>query len=170
MNIKKSVFHFVLFTAITLNGKAQETTRKIGLSAIFQGNQYGIAAPIWVGKKYVVEPNLSIRSAQSIGSVFGLGVVQRFYFNEKTLAPYAGVTVGSLISIPSINAIPKSEKQVDILAGVSIGAEYFLGPQFSFRVEAQANFTKSGENSNQFGNPGNVNFNTGTLLSASIYF
>ena len=170
MNFRKLIFALSILTTITLNGKAQETTRKIGLSAIFQGSQYGIAAPIWVGKKYVVEPNLSVRSAQSIGSVFGLGVAQRFYFNEKTLAPYTGVTVGSLISIPSSSAIPKSDTQIDIIAGVSIGAEYFLAPQFSFRVEAQANFTKSGEKSNQFGNSGNMNFNTGTLLSASIYF
>ena len=118
----------------------------------------------------MVEPNVFIKSAQSIGSQFGLGVAQRFYFNQKILAPYAGVTVGSLISIPSSSAIPKSDTQIDILAGASIGAEYFIAPQFSFRVEAQANFTKSGEKSNQFGNPGNVNFNTGTLISASIYF
>lgn len=170
MNCKKAFYILSVFTTLAINSEAQEATRKVGLSATLQGSQYGIAVPIWAGKKYVVEPNVFIKSAQSIGSQFGLGIAQRFYFNKKTLAPYGGVTVGAIVTAPSSTAIPKSDTQIDILAGASIGAEYFIAPQFSFRVEAQANFTKSDENSNQFGNPGNVNFNTSTLVSASIYF
>jgi hypothetical protein len=169
MSFKKIISLFAI-CVITNGVKAQETIRKVGLSATLQGNQYGIAVPIWAGKKYVVEPNIAIKSAQSIGSEFGLGIAQRFYFQNKVLAPYAGINLGAIFTIPSSTVIPKTDNQIDIVAGASLGAEYFLAPQFSMRVEAQANVTKSGEKSNQFGNPGNINFNTGTLISASIYF
>jgi hypothetical protein len=53
---------------------------------------------------------------------------------------------------------------------VAFGAEYFLSDSFSFGVEAQGNLTKSDENSSRFGNPGGVNFNTGAMVSATVYF
>jgi hypothetical protein len=40
----------------------------------------------------------------------------------------------------------------------------------SFGVEAQGNFTKSDKNSLRYGNPDGLNFNTATMISATIYF
>ena len=172
MNFKKVIYLAIVSIGFGFDSIAQETVpaRKVGLSALLQGSQYGIALPIWAGKQYVVEPQISIRSAQSIGSEFGLALAQRFYFNRKTLAPYAGLNLGTIMTIASDNATPKRENQIDFVGGLAFGAEYFLAPQFSVRVEAQANFSQSDDQSNQFGNPGKMNFNTGTLISASVYF
>jgi hypothetical protein len=138
MKFKKLVIGLsILFTVVSISSQAQEYTRKLGLSATLQGSQYGIALPIWAGEKYVIEPIVSVKYAQSIGSDFGFGLSQRFYFRNKSLAPYAGVNLGAIISAPSSNSIPKSDTHLDLVAGAAFGAEYFIMPQFSFRVEAQ---------------------------------
>jgi hypothetical protein len=75
-----------------------------------------------------------------------------------------------LIKIPSSENEIITKTQIDILGGLAFGGEYFLTDNFSFGVEAQGNLTKSDENSFRFGNPGKINFNTGTMISATIYF
>ena len=60
--------------------------------------------------------------------------------------------------------------QTDIIGGVALGGEYFLSDHFSFGVEAQANVTRSDNQSFRFGNPGGLTLNTATAVLATVYF
>jgi hypothetical protein len=46
----------------------------------------------------------------------------------------------------------------------------FFDPHFSIGVEAQMNVRSSDNDSSRFGNPGGTNFNTGSAVTANIYF
>ena len=66
---------------------------------------------------------------------------------------------------------PKDSKgTTDFLAGITLGGEYFIHPQFSFGIEAQLNATFSDNSSYRFNNPGGTNLNTATAILANIYF
>jgi len=86
------------------------------------------------------------------------------------LAPYVGLKLGTILNFPSSENSVDSKTKVDLLGGLAFGAEYFFTENFSLGVEAQGNFTKSDENSFRFGNPDGLNFNTATMISATIYF
>jgi hypothetical protein len=168
MKNKNFLILFVcLFTTTILF--AQEKA-KVGLSASIQDNSFGILIPIWFSNHFMLAPSFSVKSAQDIGTDFGVGVVPRFYFRKEKLSPYIGLKAGALISSPSSKNSTNTETVVDFATGIAFGAEYFLSDNFSFGVEAQGNLTKSAGNSDRFGNPGGINFNTGTMFLATIYF
>jgi hypothetical protein len=64
----------------------------------------------------------------------------------------------------------EGDSVTDIIAGLGFGGDFFLDEQFSLGVELQGNFTFSDEGSMRFGNPGGINFNTASQITASIYF
>jgi len=165
--VKKTFFSALFFLLIHIQiVKAQEETpRKIGLSALITTSQLDILVPIWVAEKIVLAPALSTQFVQDAGSDIGIGLVPRYYFKTEKLAPYIGGRVGAFFNIPK-----EGDNSTDLLLGLSFGGEYFFNRNFSLGVEAQGNFTFSGENSSRFGNPGGVNFNTGSAIIANIYF
>ena len=167
----KKIIVFILFLTFLSSGYLfSQAERTIGLSGSIQSNQLGISLPIWLGEKFVLAPALDFEYAEKIGTDFSIGLAPRFYFKNEKLSPYFGLKLGTAINIPSSDNTIDEETKWDILGGVAFGAEYFLGDNFSVGVEAQGNFTKSDKNSNRFGNPDGLNFNTATMISATIYF
>ena len=132
---------------------------------------------MYVGGSPLVEKEFSsnniafdLKFAEKIGTDFGIALVPRFYLKKDKIAPYFGLRAGVLINKPSSENEVDTETKLDLLGGVAFGGEYFLSDYFSFGVEVQGNLTKSDKNSNRFGNPDGINFNTGTLISATVYF
>lgn len=154
---------------------AQESTddvssNKIGISASIQDGQFGIMIPIWTAEKLAIVPAFEVKYAQNVGFDLGIAVAPRFYFKRDELSPYFGLRLGALINLPSDNNVVPKRNTVDILAGLAFGGEYFFSDHFSVGVEAQGNITKSNKYSTRFGNPDGVNFNTATMIAATIYF
>jgi len=115
-------------------------------------------------------PAVELKIAQGMSSDLGIGLAARKYLKVEKIAPYLGVKAGALINIPSKNNELDDSTLVDKLLGLNAGAEYFIDEKFSFGVEAQGNFTLSDSKSQRFGNPGKINFNTGTAITATVYF
>lgn len=157
-----------LFFIISLSLVAQ--TRKVGLSGSIQGGQFGIGLPVWTGAKFLLVPAVEFKFAQDAGTDFGIGLAARKYLRVEKISPYLGLRAGALFNMPSKNNELEEGTLVDILAGLNAGAEYFIDEKFSLGVEAQGNLTKSDSGSNRFGNPGKINFNTGTAVTATVYF
>lgn len=166
--LKKNVITLLILIGVSFASFAQENT-KIGLSGTLQQNDYGISVPIWMGEKFVLSPSLMVTSSEGVGTDFGIGLAPRFYLSKEKIAPYFGLKAGAIFGMPPSDD-EEAESTVDILAGVAFGGEYFLSDNFSFGVEIQGNFTQSDDNSFRYGNPGRLNFNTGTAVSATVYF
>ena len=149
---------------------SQESKKNIGISGSLQDNQFGILVPIWVGEKFVVAPAFDLKYAEKVGTDFGIALATRFYLKKEKISPYLGLRIGALINKPSSENEVDTETKLDLLGGLAFGGEYFLSDNFSFGVEIQGNLTKSDKNSNRFGNPDGINFNTGTMISATLYF
>lgn len=165
----KKIFTFSFAAILFAYSLFGQEKRSIGLSGSLQSNQLGISLPIWVTKNVVIAPVFQIASAQNIGTDFAIGIVPRYYFKTEKVSPYIGLKAGIANFNPSSkNLIDKSSK--DIIVGLAGGAEYFFTEKFSMGVEAQLNFTKSGIDSYRFGNPDGMNFNTATMISATVYF
>ena len=82
-----------------------------------------------------------------------------------------GISTGyAAINKPSSDNEIDNDTKVDIILGIAFGAEYFLDEHFSIGVEAQGNLTQSDEKSIRFGNPDGTNFNTATMITATVYF
>jgi hypothetical protein len=144
--------------------------RFIGLSGSIQGNQFGILIPMWLEERFVLAPAFDLKFAEGVGTDLSIGLVPRWYLNDEILAPYFGIKIGTIINIPSSKNEIDTDTKADIVGGIAFGAEYFFTDRFSLGVEAQGNFTKSDKKSNRFGNPDGINFNTATMVSATIYF
>ncbi len=163
-------FMITLSLAFAIQGNAQDTIhRVIGISGTIQTTQFGIAIPIWAGSHTTISPAFDFQWGQKIGTDYGIGLVPRFYFSTKKLAPYLGLR-GGLIHFTPAKENTSETATTDWVAGLEGGAEYFFDPRFSVGVEIQGNFTKSDKNSMRFGNPGNWNFNLATMVSANVYF
>lgn len=165
----KNLILFILCSIVFSKTYAQQNA-KVGLTATVQETSLGIMVPVWFNNHFMLAPAFSVKSAQNIGTDYSIGLIPRFYFKKETLSPYIGLKVGSLINVPSSTNSVNTTTVVDLMGGVAFGAEYFLSDHFSFGVETQGNFTKSGKDSNRFGNPGGVNFNTATMFLATVYF
>ncbi|UTW67981.1 hypothetical protein KFE94_07650 [bacterium SCSIO 12643] len=157
---------FILFSTSLFS----QGSKQVGISGSIQGSQFGVYVPIWLGEKFVIAPALDIAFAEKIGTDFGFSIGPRYYFQKAKVSPYAGLRIGALINKPSSDNTTDTETKVDLLGGLAFGGEYFLSDNFSFGVELQGNFTKSDENSYRFGNPDGLNFNTGTVILATLYF
>jgi hypothetical protein len=166
------VIAILLMVFLSNNSKGQDTikTSKIGIAASIQGSQLEIALPIWVAEKVSLSPVISVNYAQTVATDLGIGLSPKFYFKREKLSPFVGLTAGLLLNIPSSKNSTSTKTTSDFIGGVKFGADYFFDPHFSIGVEAQGNFTLSGKDSDRFGNSGNLNFNTATSVTASIYF
>lgn len=152
-------------------GASGQDVRRLGLTASMQGPQLGIMMPVWLGNSFTLAPAIDFKYAQDIGSDLAVALVPKYYFRTEGVAPFISARAGAAFSFPAEgNHLSEQENTTDLLGGLGFGAEYFFTPRFSAGVEAQANFTKSDENSSRFGNAGALNFNTATAASISIYF
>jgi len=143
---------------------------KVGLSGTLQSNQFGISVPVWLGQALVLAPGFDLRYAETVGTDFSVGLAGRHYLKKEKLCPYFGLKAGTAFFMPSSENAIDASTRVDVLVGIAFGLEYFITDNLSFGVEPQGNFTKSHKNSSRYGNPGGLNFNTATMLSATIYF
>lgn len=168
--MKRVIILTLLVIFVALTTVFSQTTRKIGLSGSLQSNQLGISLPMWLGEKFVLAPSVGFQYAEKIGSDLSIGLSPRFYLKNEQLAPYFGLKVGASMNMPASDNTIDNTTKVDLLGGLAFGAEYFIAEHFSLGVEAQGNFTKSDKNSNRYGNPDGLNFNTATMVSATIYF
>jgi hypothetical protein len=146
---------------------SEPVKRKIGLSASLQNVTYGIQVPIFLTQKIVLAPVIGLRHAEKVGTDVTIALEPKYYYSTNRFAPYSIIMLGAVINK---SASDSQEKKVDILAGIGTGAEYFLIPNFSFGVEAQLVGTFADENSNRFGNPGGMNLNLASVVTANIYF
>jgi hypothetical protein len=163
------ILGLVIVLAFTNKLNAQEDQkRQIGISATIQNDQLGFLLPIWITDKITISPAINFSYAEKVGTDYSLGIVPKFYLRTGKVSPFVDLRVGALFNNPSNTTINKNT--VDWLWGVGFGGEYFIDDNFSFGIELQGNFTKSDKNSNRFGNPGGLNFNITTLVSANIYF
>ena len=154
---------------------SQDTSKgnSFGISALVQDSQFDILFPIFLSESAVIAPALGLIYASEVGSDISLGLVGRFYLNNKVVRPFLGGRAGAIFFSPSSSdddggADPEST--TDFLVGILAGGEYFLNESFSFGIEAQLNATISDENSSRFGNPGGTNINTGAAVFATVYF
>lgn len=168
MKLKYLLLSLILLL-VSISSYSQEP-KKIGLSGSLQDNQFGILIPIWMGEKFVLAPAFDLKIAEKAGTDFAIALVPRFYFSKEKLSPYFGLKFGTFINKPYTENDVDPDTKLDILGGLAFGGEYFLSEHFSFGVEVQANLTKSDDNSYRFGNPGKINFNTGTMIAATVYF
>lgn len=158
------------------NAQDADFKRKVGITASLQQGDLGIRVPIWFNDKFALVPAVSVVYAQDIGTDFSIGLSPRYYFKSEKIAPYFAVNLAlalldkKTVQMPFAPVLKDEPMQTDIIAGLAVGAEYFFVPQFSMGIELQANMAKSDNNSQRFGNPGKTNFNTGSMISASIYF
>lgn len=162
----------LLITVLSLLPKLSSSQDKIiiGLSGTVQSTQFGILIPMWLDERFVIAPAFDLEFVEKVGTDLSIGLVPRFYFNNEQLAPYFGLKIGTIINIPSSKNEVDSDEKLDFIGGLAFGAEYFISDMFSLGVEAQGNLTKSDKNSIRFGNPDGINFNTATMISATIYF
>lgn len=137
----------------------------VGLCAILQEAQQGIALPIWVNDRFVFEPMINVVSVSDVGTDLGVGVLLRGIMREGDVLPYAGLRLVGLFYSPSIG-----DSSTDIVIGPTFGGEYLVGNAFSLRVEAQFNYAMSDENSLRFGNADGTTLNTATAVIATVYF
>lgn len=142
-----------------------------GLSASVQSGQLDILLPYWSGERFAVVPGFGFTFAQDVGTDVRAGVAARLYQRRGQVAPYGGLQAGVLFFSPAESDFnPDPDSAVDFFVGVLYGAEAFLMPKFSLGVEAQLNVSVSAEESLRFGNPGNLNLNTGAAVLATVYF
>ena len=171
--LNHSIILFLMIIFIfTVKILGQETNDKksFGLSVSIQEAQYDIMLPICVSNSFVVAPAIGLASVSEGGTDIGLGIVTRFYLNNKTVRPFLGGRVGILVYNPSSDGYYELSSTHDYIIGILAGGEYFMNEGFSIGVEAQLNASVSDENSSRFGNPGGVNINTGSAVFATVYF
>lgn len=164
----KKIIYILLFLSLGLSAQQANNTKKgsTGLSALFQGSQFGIAVPYWTSEKFAIIPNLSIIHVSDIASDISLGSGFRFYKKRnQSLYSYFAINTAILANFPSTGS-----SLFDAQLGIGYGGEYFLSDNFSFGIEAQLNAALSDDNSNRFNNPGGYTINTSALLFATIYF
>ena len=166
----KKIIAFALLIMISTPNIFAEGKRTVGLSASLQSSQFGISLPTWVSSNFVIAPGIHVASAQNIGTEIVFGLAPRYYFRTEKVAPYIGLNGGVAYFAPSKKNLVDKNSTTDIFGGLAVGADYFFTEKFSIGVEAQGNFTKSGLKSYRFGNPDGWNFNTATMVIATIYF
>ncbi len=168
--MKRNLLLLFIIGLFLLGGNlyGQEFSRKgkVGLTATIQASQYGVMIPVFIGEKFALAPAVDFKFVQDQGSELSIGVVPRYYFRQGTFSPYLGLRLGAIMYFPSDNGTSTT----DLIVGPAFGGEYFFNEHFSVGLEAQANISLSDDHSDRFGNPGNMNLNLATMLSASIYF
>jgi hypothetical protein len=155
----------ILILSIASVSNAQ-SNRTWGLSAAIQDTQLDFMIPIWTGSNNVMAPGVGVITIGSGGTDLRLGLTDRIYLNtDKNIMPFLGGRAGILMAMPN-----SGESTTDLVFGLLGGGEYFFSDNFSIGIEAQINFSISDEKSSRFGNPGETNINTASMIFASIYF
>jgi hypothetical protein len=159
-----------IFSSAAFSQNEDNLKRMVGLSASVQSTQLGISIPFWIGKKITIGPSFELLYAEKVGADIGLGLVSKYYIRSGKVSPYTGIKLGFINNTPVKTNIVLQESTTDFVGGLAFGGEYFFDRQFSISVEIQGNFTKSDPESDRFGNPGGLNFNTASMIAANIYF
>jgi hypothetical protein len=160
---------FILLLSTTYSFSQDQIKRTIGLTALVQGQQFGIQMPLWFASSVSLAPFIEFKYVENQGVDYIVGIVPKFYYNmNKKLVPYLGAKFGFAFYEPD-SQLNKSGT-TDRIMGIAFGGEYFFDPRFSIGVEGQINYTKSDKYSSRFGNPGGSNINTGSVITANIYF
>ena len=149
----------------SLFGQTRPPSSGVGLAASIQDGQFDIMVPIWLSERVSIAPVFGAVWAEGGGSDIRIAVAPRFYLRKDDLSPYLGLRAGLLKSSPT-----NGSSTTDILIGGAFGGEYFFSSFFSLGVEGQVNLGISDDESIRFGNPGNMNINTGAAVIASVYF
>ena len=160
-----ALFLAIIAYAPSLFGQSKTPSSGIGLAASIQDGQFDIMVPLWLSERVSIAPVVGFVVSQGAGSEVRIGIAPRIYLRKEELSPYVGLRAGALISSPS-----NGESTTDMIFGGAFGGEYFFSSSFSLGVEAQVNVAHSDDASTRFGNPGNMNLNTGAAVIASIYF
>ena len=168
--MKKATIIIILASLVNLTCFSQnekDDKHKIGFSAALQSTNLDIMLPLKISSKTRIIPAIMFTTAYRAGTDIGLGLMYLRYMNQEKLRPYWGIRGGVFFFNPKNSA---QDNQMDFLAGLAIGGEYFISESFSISIEPQFNYTLSDEESDRFGNMDGSSFNTGTLVKASIYF
>lgn len=158
----------ILITVLTitdLSAKDEKSSKSIALGASFQGLQTDILCQFWLTDNATAGPFIRYIYAENIASELGIGMFGKIYFYKQKVAPFFGWQLGIIEGIPKTG-----DNTTDILLGLGIGGDYFIDGNFSVGIQASLNIVKSDKNSTRFGNPGGININTSSALTAFIYF
>ncbi|MEN8007807.1 MAG: hypothetical protein ABFS42_12380 [Candidatus Krumholzibacteriota bacterium] len=159
------VLFIVMFGASLASAQDNDRAGTVGLSAIMQTTQNGVSVPIWASHSFVIEPLVSLAHVSDAGTDLGFGVLFRGVLREGDVLPYLGLRIMGMIFSPEVG-----DSTTDKVFGPTFGGEYIFADAVSLRVEFQANYTKSDEESMRFGNPGGSSWNTATAVIATVYF
>lgn len=170
----KAILISLILITLTMKGFSQDSKRT-GISGTLQSNQFGVMLPIWLDEHWLLAPAMDFAYAGNKtqkGLELGIALAPRYYFRKATVSPYVGLRAGAIITWMKQDNVYDSteENTVDLLAGAAFGGEYFISEYFSLGIEVQGNATKSDNKSSSFGNPGGINFNTATMVMATVYF
>ena len=138
--------------------------RGMGMGASFQGEQSDILLQFSLSESISFGPYFRYVYGEDLGTDLGLGILGKFYLNNKKVSPFICATVGFLHASPD-----NGDSVTDIILGGGFGMDYFIDSNISIGIYAMLNATKSDENSSRFGNPGGIMINTSTALTAFIY-
>ena len=168
MNRTFCLTFFVVIFSSTLNAQTTESEapRTFGVTAGIQSDQLDFLLPFWISDQAILAPNVGIISAEDVGTDVTIGLVFKNYLRETTGAvPFLAARGATIMGIPE-----DGDTIYDFILGAGFGGEYFFNRELSLGIEIQGNLSISDEGSFRFGNRGNMNFNTATALTASIYF
>ncbi|RJP72938.1 MAG: hypothetical protein C4539_02360 [Ignavibacteriales bacterium] len=162
----KSILMGFLILLCLSNIFAQDeySNQTIGLTSTLS-NQVDISVPIFLGDYISLAPTVGVSMFEENYTDWEIGIVYKNYFNRKRIAPFISIKLGALIMDRK-----KADGIVDGVFGGGFGGEYFFSNNFSAGIEAQLNFSISNSGSGRFGNPGNINVNTATVIFAAVYF
>ncbi|MCA1761505.1 MAG: hypothetical protein ABR574_07265 [Cryomorphaceae bacterium] len=172
----RSITFVFLFIGVFAFGQesenGDETTRKFGLSASIQSDQFGILMPFWVSEKSALVPSFQLNFAETVGLDLGFGLSFRQYLREGKMRPYLAPGFGVLVAIPDKSGSEREDlpNPVDFVFGFGVGGEYFFSDYFSAGVQIGLNGAVADSDSNRFGNPGGFNLNTASSVLVNVYF
>ncbi len=137
-----------------------------GISAVVNSSQADLLFPFWLGNSNTLAPSIGIVGISGVNTDISAGLVFHHYINfMNNFAPIIGARAGAIFGSPK-----NGNSTTDIIVGMLGGGEYFFSSNFSMGIEAQFNIVFSDKSSNRFGNPGGENFNTGSVIFATVYF
>ncbi len=157
----------LFFFSYANNNFAQELSHgSWGFSAVVNSSQADILIPIFLDDYNSLAPSVGVIHASDINTDISVGLVyHHYFFYSKNFSPIIGLRGGAIFGSPN-----GGTSTTDFIWGGLAGGEYFFSSNFSIGIEVQLNLTISDNNSSRFGNPGGANFNTGSIIYASIYF
>ncbi len=154
----------IIMLGAAAQSKEPNADRGMGMGASFQGEQSDVLLQFPFSESITFGPYFRFFYAEDRGFDYGIGAFSKFYINNKKVSPFICAQLGIMISSPEVG-----DNLTDIIAGGGVGMDYFLDNNISIGIHAMLVVTKSDDHSSRFGNPGGVNINTSTGLTAFIY-